>query len=53
LACFYSRSDQTELALREVRRALGLNPDLADWSKQDPDLEAIHERDEFKAIIEA
>jgi hypothetical protein len=52
LACFYSLSGEAESALRQIRIALRLNPDLGDWSKEDPDLEPIRELPEFQALLE-
>lgn len=41
LACFYATTNETEKALEVLRQALLLDPDLAKWSKQDPDLASL------------
>lgn len=43
LACFYATTNQSEKAPAVLRQALLLNPDLTEWSKQDPDLASLHE----------
>ena len=40
-ACSFSLLGDKEKAIRELREALKLNPDLTEWSKQDPDFEPI------------
>jgi tetratricopeptide (TPR) repeat protein len=52
LACAYALSGMKERAIRLLREGLRLNPDLREWSKQDPDFEAIREDPGFKAIYE-
>ena len=41
LACQYALLGQPESAIHALRQALQLNPDLLEWSKQDPDLDSI------------
>lgn len=50
LACHYALSGETEKAIRGLKEALELNPDLTDWSKEDPDFAAIREETEYKAL---
>ncbi len=52
LACQYSLLGTTAEAIRELQEALTLNPGLTDWSKQDPDLDAIRDEPEYQAIYE-
>ena len=42
LACQYALLGQPEPAIQALRQALKLNPELLEWSKQDPDLDSIH-----------
>lgn len=41
LACHYALTGQKEKAIHGLKDALELRPDLTNWSKEDPDLEAI------------
>ncbi len=41
LACFYSRAGRVEDALPLLRDALRLNPEFAQWARQDSDLDGI------------
>ena len=50
LACTYSLVGQKDKAIRTLREALQMNPDLKEWSKTDPDFEPIREHPEYKAI---
>jgi len=50
LACFYALSGQKEKALRELREALQLRPDLSEWSQQDTDLVSLHDDPAFQAL---
>ncbi len=50
LACTYSLVGQKEKAIRTLRKALHMNPELTDWSKEDPDFMTIREDPEYKAI---
>ena len=53
LACHYSLLGAAAEAVRELRESLVLNPGLIDWSKQDPDLDAIRGEPEYQAIYES
>jgi hypothetical protein len=50
LACHHSLLGDAAQAIRELQESLVLNPDLVDWSKQDPDLDAIRDEPEYQAI---
>jgi tetratricopeptide (TPR) repeat protein len=52
LACHYSLLGATAEAIRELQEALAQNPGLTDWSKQDPDLDAIRGEPAYQAIYE-
>jgi hypothetical protein len=52
LACHYSLLGAPAEAIRELRESLVLNPGLIDWSKEDPDLDAIRGEPEYQAIYE-
>ena len=41
LACSYSLARENEKAIRELGKALKLNPSLTEWSRQDPDFDPI------------
>ena len=43
LACHHSLLGQKDAAIEELRQALALNPELVEWSKEDPDLDPIRE----------
>jgi hypothetical protein len=52
LACHYSLLGAKAEAIRELQESLVLNPGLIDWSKEDPDLDAIRGEPEYQAIYE-
>jgi tetratricopeptide (TPR) repeat protein len=52
LACHYSLLGATAEAIRELQEALAQDPGLTDWSKQDPDLDAIRGEPAYQAIYE-
>ena len=52
LACHYSLLGAKAEAIRELQESLVLNPGLIDWSKKDPDLDAIRDEPEYQAIYE-
>lgn len=52
LACHYSLPGAKAKAIRELQESLVLNPGLIDWSKEDPDLDAIRGEPEYQAIYE-
>jgi len=50
LACHHALSGQHERAIGELRKTLQLNPDLTEWSKEDPDFASIRERPDYQAL---
>lgn len=50
LACSYAISGQQEMAIGQLRRALQLNPDLTEWSNEDPDLVSIREHPDYRSL---
>jgi len=50
LACLYAISGQQEIAIGQLREALRLNPDLTEWSKEDPDLLSIREHPDYRGV---
>lgn len=53
LACHHSLLGAKAEAIRELQESLALNPGLVDWSKQDPDLDAIRCEPGYQAIYES
>lgn len=53
LACFYAISGQTDRALALLPEALRLQPDVREWSKEDPDLISLHGLPAYQALYEA
>lgn len=51
-ACSFSLLGDTETAVHELREALKLNPDLTEWSRQDPDFEPIRGDAGYKALYD-
>ncbi len=52
LACMHSLLGAKAEAIRELREALALNPELTDLSKEDRDLDAIRGEPEYQAIYQ-
>lgn len=52
LACFYSVSGMKEKAIATLKKALKMNPEMKEWSKEDPDFENIRKDPEYKKIYE-
>lgn len=50
LACHYSLNMETDKAISLLREALSLNPELIDWSKEDPDFEPIRDDPGYLAL---
>jgi len=50
LACHYALRSQTAKAIDTLVRALRLNPDLTEWSKQDSDLDSLRSRPDYEAL---
>jgi tetratricopeptide (TPR) repeat protein len=53
LACHYALVGETERAIAGLREALQLNPDLTEWSKEDPDFAALREDPDYLALYAA
>jgi len=53
LACHYALSGQREKAIAKLGEALQLNPDLTEWSKQDPDFDSIREEPAYRSLYVA
>ncbi|MEO7913169.1 MAG: DinB family protein [Roseiflexaceae bacterium] len=53
LACFYAASGQSEKALALLPEALRLQPDVVEWSKEDPDLISLHGLPAYQALYES
>ena len=53
LACSLALSKRKSDALRELQHAVKLGYRDFDWMQQDPDLEALKQHAEFKALLEA
>jgi hypothetical protein len=49
-ACILALARRSDQAVHELRQALQLRPALTEWSKQDGDLQALRERDDFQAL---
>jgi tetratricopeptide (TPR) repeat protein len=50
LACFYGVAGKCEEAVRLLKEALGLNPGLLEWSRHDPDFNAIRGQKEYEEL---
>jgi len=50
LACVYALAGAKGRAIDKVGDALRLNPDLIEWSKEDPDLASIREEPGYQAL---
>jgi tetratricopeptide (TPR) repeat protein len=53
LACFYATTGQIEQALNLLPEALRLQPDLVEWSKEDPDFVSLHGLPAYQALYQA
>jgi tetratricopeptide (TPR) repeat protein len=53
LACFYAASGQADQALALLPEALRLQPDVVEWSKEDPDLVSLHGLPAYQALYES
>jgi hypothetical protein len=50
LACHYALLGAKAEAIRELRESLALNPGPIDWSRQDPDLDAVRGEPGYQAL---
>ena len=53
LACFYATNGQADQALALLPEALRLQPDVVEWSKEDPDLVPLHGLPAYQALYES
>jgi hypothetical protein len=53
LACFYATTGQSDQALALLPKALRLQPDLVEWSREDSDLTSLHNLLAYQALYEA
>ena len=51
LACLFALTDQPEQALRYLKRAVSIDPQVKEWAKKDTDLENLHNLAGFKGIV--
>ena len=51
-ACSYSVLNEVEHAIKDIRKALVLNPSLIRWVKKDKDFYNLYDVEEFKNILE-
>lgn len=50
IACSLALTGNQDQAIAELRKALKLRPDLTAWSRQDSDLDSLHNLPEYKQI---
>ena len=50
LACLEAVRGNREAALAALRRALGLRPEVAEWAREDEDLESLRDDAEFRSL---
>jgi tetratricopeptide (TPR) repeat protein len=50
MACIHALAGQPDGAIDELRQALALRPDLAEWSKEDTDLASLRDRADYQAL---
>ncbi len=52
LACYYALDGNPDAAITTLTKALGLNPSLIQWSKEDSDLDSLREFADFQALFQ-
>ena len=52
LACAYSLAGEFDAAMSELAAALTMDPAMLQHASGDPDLEPLHEREDFQALFE-
>jgi len=52
LACLYARQNDTAQSIRYLKKAVGYNPDVRRWAKNDKDLQILADLPEFKKLVE-
>lgn len=50
LACLYALSGSTQLAIKQLKEALRLAPNLIEWSQQDSDLDSLRDEPAYQAL---
>lgn len=51
LGCFYATRGKADQALPLLRRGIAFRPDLAEWAKQDTDLDPIRDNAKVKELV--
>ena len=51
LACLFALTDRPEQALRYLKRAVSIDPQVKEWAKKDTDLRRLHNLAGFKGIV--
>ena len=51
LACLFALKDRPEQALRYLKRAVAIDPQVKEWAKKDTDLGNLKDLAEFKGIV--
>ena len=51
LACLFALTDQPEQALRYLKRAISIDPEVREWAKKDTDLGNLRNLAGFKGIV--
>ena len=51
LACLFALTDQPEQALRYLKRAISIHPEVKTWALEDADLGKLHDLAGFKGIV--
>jgi hypothetical protein len=52
LACHHALGGRKQEAIEGLQQALALNPDLLEWSREDPDFASLRHEPEFQAIYQ-
>ena len=52
LACLFALTDQPEQALRYLKRAISIHPEVKIWAKKDADLGNLHNLAGFKDVVD-
>jgi Tfp pilus assembly protein PilF len=52
LACLYAQKNEETRSLFHLKKAVGFNPQVRDWAKNDGDLRAMADLPEFKKLLE-
>ncbi len=52
LACLFALTDQPEQALRYLKRAVSIDPQVKTWALEDADLEKLRNQPEFRTIVD-